>query len=43
MNKLLLIITIAIVSCSSPADKKSQSKSGELAHFEAEIDSILST
>ncbi|WP_445736205.1 serine hydrolase domain-containing protein [Mariniflexile sp.] len=41
MNKLLLIIILAFVSCKSPNDKKPESNATELAHFEAKIDSIL--
>ncbi len=43
MNKLLLIIIIAFLSCNSSADKKSESDSMELALFEAKIDSIVNT
>jgi hypothetical protein len=41
MNKLLLLIIIACVSCKSPVDKKPESNATELAQFEAKIDSII--
>lgn len=41
MNKLLLIIIIAFVSCKSSNDKKTESKSDKLNQFRVEVDSII--
>ncbi len=43
MNKLLLLVIIALVSCKSSVDKKSESNATQLEQFEANIDSILNT